>query len=266
MEDDLSILSHLDMVDVTLGSFIKDNIIFTYNGDGTINVNLLADSRVYDDIYSFKVTYKLNKQLEGDSYIGVVYTDDDGTANIINFNNVDASQTMNYYDTFMVEIGIIAESNENTPSYICEQYMRFTDKQSEYIVGSNLDGYSAFDSRVRCIATQDDETGKYYYELIVPTNAAIDENQEITITGNYNGDDLGSFTKVLKDTEIIIDDYGTTTYRFEVSSSFYECIMVGDASVVMKFNYTLTKDKLDRLGNNYSGNLYDDLVISVSQG
>lgn len=266
MEDDLSILSHLDMVDVTLGSFIKDNIIFTYNGDGTININLLADSQVYDDEYNFEVKYKLNKLLEGGSYIGVVYIDDDGTAKIINFNNVDASQTMNYYDSFIVEIGITAESTENIPLYTCEQFMRFRDKQSEYIVGSNLDGYSAFDSRVRCIASHDDETGKYYYELMVPTNAAIDENQEITITGNYNGDDLGSFTKVLKDTEIIVDEYGTTTYRFEVSSSFYECIMVGDASVVMKFNYTLTKDKLERLGNNYSGNLYDNLVISVSQG
>ena len=269
MEDDLSILSHLDTVDITLGAFIRDNIVFTYNGDGTININLIANSRVYGDEYNFDVTYTLYKEKDGepDVYNNVSYVSDDGTIKIVNFNNEGAYQTMNYYDTFKIEISVTAESTDNIPIYTCWQYMRFSDKNSAEIVGSNIDGYSAFDSRVRCIASQDDETGKCYYELVVPVNAAIDENQEITINGNYNGDDLGSFNVALKDTEIIVDDYyGFTTYKFEVDTAYYECIMFGNASVDMKFNYTLTKDKLEQLGNNYSGNLYDDLSLSVSLG
>ncbi len=262
MEDDPDILYTLDMPDITDSNFVKEHIVYTYNNDGTININLLFDITKYNtDLYDISFQYSLDIDREGGGYSSTVGVDDDGSSKVICFNNVDAAYSMGFLNTYYVNLRLIATSKDyGYGSY--ENYMELSQNHCEAFTGSNL--YSISDqSPLQAYFMNGEES---YAVLSIPNDTVYDENQTIVFSGTYNTDPLEDYEIKLSDATKIETSDGIE-YHFTLPNDYKEVIEYGVGSVNMGiyYNYTLTKDKMEKLGNNYSGNLYtlEDLSVSM---
>ena len=267
VEDDPEILSNIEIVDLQDSNFIKDNVLITYNADGTINVNLLAHTKLYNqDIVGFNITYSLRQEASGGGYYGSCDITDDGTSSIINFNNSLAYRELVKDKEYAIEIRMESQNVDGAtlPLDMNEYYILFSYKSSNSFA---LDDLSTYSNQEELRANVIEVDGNNYIELRVPKNAVYDKNQTIEFTGSDNGDELTPYTMVLSDATII-EDGDELVYRFSVPTAFYDVVTSGQGSANLNimYNYSLTEEKLQQFGNNYEGNLYDKLSISISLG
>ena len=262
MEDDPDIVNLFEMPDMTTSDFTQNNIVYTYNSDGTININLITDVTMYDnELYDIEFNYRLliDKDDTG-GYSFTVDVKDDGSKRIISFNNVDSYHAMEYLKTYYIEVEISATS-KNTGYGSYENFMQLASRSCQAFTAANL--YS--------ISNQTTLTPYYmsadgYVSLSIPNDAVFDENQTIVFSGTYNSDPLEDYEVKLSDATKVETADGIE-YHFDLPSDYVDVLeySIGNVNMDIYYNYTLSKDKMDILGNNYSGNLYKVESLAVSR-
>jgi hypothetical protein len=80
-----------------------------------------------------------------------------------------------------------------------------------------------------------------------------------TVTFSYEYGDVDPMSFVLSELEPEVTGDGTI-YMFQLSSELYSNPMI---DFTIKANYTLTEEKLEALGDNYEGNLYNEFTYQI---
>ena len=257
-------LDSLSIVDIENENMAKNNVVYTYNDDGTININLITDyGNNEPDLYDFYVDYMLNKQVEGGAYQGIAEVNGSRDG-IVRFNNVDSTLVMNDYDTFYIDMRI-GVSYKNVPIDGCQEIISFAQNSSIDFTGSNMSSLTDYYPLDMAHYVNDYDNNRKYAQLSIPNAMAFDLSQTVVLNGNDNGNDLDPYYIDLSTAEVI-ESADSIMINFNLPESFATIIDYGQGTVTVDvlYNYTLTKEKLEKLGNNYSGNLYDKLTLSVS--
>lgn len=239
----------------TLNDFLTEDfgagkIVYTYNDDGTININLLTKfDNPNPDFYNIYVDYWLLKQdyeLGGYVTVGEALQCKD---TVVNFNSTQ-DNPFDYLDTFKIKYRVHVESVDVAYGDYSLYYESTTYECLDF-TGSNLSSLS-HDNELK---PQRYDMELYLMQLVATSEFIYPKDQTVT----FSADGAQSMSFVLSELEPEITGDGTY-YMFEISSELYEQPMI---DFTIKANYTLTEEKLEALGDNYEGNLYNEFTYQI---
>ena len=238
------------MKDFLTEEFGVGKVVYTYNDDGTININILSGFENPDpDTYNIYLDYWLEKQ---DYELGGWVTAGEALGckdKVVNFNST-AENPYDYLDTFRIKYRVHVETIK-APYGEASVYYESSIFECLDFTGSNMSSLS-HDNDLK----PQRYDGELYLMQLVATN---DFNYPKDQTVTFSADGVDSMSFVLSELEPEVTGDGTI-YMFQLSSELYNQPMI---DFVIKANYTLTEEKLSELGNNYVGNLYNEFTYQI---
>ena len=236
--------------DFGIEPFGKDYIVYTYNNDGTININLLTGFTNLDPtVVDASISYDL-KMLQDDSYTTICSVLD-STDKVVNFNSANSDEPLVEENNYEIEYTLKYKLNPIAYGSYTQEYEFAPFTCNEFA----MQDYSVLTEDF--VDMQRYGSDNYTCMTMIINTTVLTEDATIT----FSADGAQSMTFNMADCISYVHPSDGTAYYFSLSQELYEADIL--RYEVNGINYTITNEKLEALGNNYTGSIYNKYSYDI---